>query len=274
MKHLEDLKIAYDNTVRDSANNVIQFLYGEDGIDVVNSNLLNGDASQMLFLARNYQALAYRFSIFSNYYQQGFDATSAVKYQEQLLQSKRLVTKVMNRNIYNNRENKSYLKKTSVVYARRKRCPELSWSRANMLKSWYPAEIIKIRNKENLANISFDIQYLCDHSVEKRVPLQMRIRPSAKHYHLSEYLLSTSANVKIPLLKTGVIDPVTSVLRLDQCIGSISESIIENTSKFVEKNVDGVIGDHPSDTIINPLAFQLLMNIKYLRSFSRVLLFC
>ena len=39
VKHLEDLKIAYDNTVRDSANNVIQFLYGEDGIDVTNSHI-------------------------------------------------------------------------------------------------------------------------------------------------------------------------------------------------------------------------------------------
>ncbi len=33
IKALEDLSIKYDNTVRDSYNNIIQFKYGEDGID-------------------------------------------------------------------------------------------------------------------------------------------------------------------------------------------------------------------------------------------------
>lgn len=42
VKHLETLVVAYDGTVRDTSDNsVIQFLYGEDGIDVTKSAFLN-----------------------------------------------------------------------------------------------------------------------------------------------------------------------------------------------------------------------------------------
>ena len=33
VKALEDVVVKYDGTVRDGYNNIIQFLYGEDGID-------------------------------------------------------------------------------------------------------------------------------------------------------------------------------------------------------------------------------------------------
>lgn len=34
IKNLECLKVSYDNTVRDADGSIIQFRYGEDGIDV------------------------------------------------------------------------------------------------------------------------------------------------------------------------------------------------------------------------------------------------
>ena len=40
IKHLEGLVVNYDNTVRDSDQSVIQFLYGEDGLDILKSQLL------------------------------------------------------------------------------------------------------------------------------------------------------------------------------------------------------------------------------------------
>ncbi|OON21796.1 RNA polymerase Rpb1, domain 2 [Opisthorchis viverrini] len=40
IKHLEDLSIQYDGTVRDSGNNVIQFHYGDDGVDVCQASFL------------------------------------------------------------------------------------------------------------------------------------------------------------------------------------------------------------------------------------------
>ena len=40
MKHLEELKVNYDMTVRDSSGSVVQFLYGEDGLDPTCASVL------------------------------------------------------------------------------------------------------------------------------------------------------------------------------------------------------------------------------------------
>jgi len=62
VKHLENLVVAYDYTVRDiSDNSVVQFLYGEDGLDVMNTpyltsfNILENNPAKSL--EETYQAL-------------------------------------------------------------------------------------------------------------------------------------------------------------------------------------------------------------------------
>jgi DNA-directed RNA polymerase I subunit RPA1 len=53
VKHLEGMTVHYDNTVRDSDGSLIQFLYGEDGIDVAKQKyLLDFD-----FSAKNWRSL-------------------------------------------------------------------------------------------------------------------------------------------------------------------------------------------------------------------------
>lgn len=44
IKHLEGLTVQYDQTVRDSCGKIIQFLYGEDGLDIVKSQMLKVQA--------------------------------------------------------------------------------------------------------------------------------------------------------------------------------------------------------------------------------------
>jgi DNA-directed RNA polymerase beta' subunit len=44
IKHLEGLTVNYDQTVRDSCGSVIQFLYGEDGLDIVKCQMLKEKA--------------------------------------------------------------------------------------------------------------------------------------------------------------------------------------------------------------------------------------
>jgi len=52
IKHLEGMTVQYDNTVRDSDGTLIQFLYGEDGLDVVKQkHLLDFD-----FSAKNWRS--------------------------------------------------------------------------------------------------------------------------------------------------------------------------------------------------------------------------
>ncbi|KAI9221947.1 hypothetical protein BC828DRAFT_404467 [Blastocladiella britannica] len=57
MKHLEGMRVHYDGTVRDADGSVMQFFYGEDGLDVTKQQHLN----QFRFCAENVTALNYRY---------------------------------------------------------------------------------------------------------------------------------------------------------------------------------------------------------------------
>nr|KAF6430073.1 RNA polymerase I subunit A [Molossus molossus] len=55
VKHLEGLVVQYDLTVRDSDGSVVQFLYGEDGLDIPKTQFLQ--PRQFPFLASNYEVI-------------------------------------------------------------------------------------------------------------------------------------------------------------------------------------------------------------------------
>lgn len=55
IKHLENLSVGYDHTVRDADGSVIQFAYGEDGLDVLKCQFLN--SQQLPFLDTNSDAV-------------------------------------------------------------------------------------------------------------------------------------------------------------------------------------------------------------------------
>lgn len=57
IKHLEGVKVHYDHTVRDSDSSVLQFMYGEDAIDVTKSKHLQ----EFDFSCRNHESLIQRF---------------------------------------------------------------------------------------------------------------------------------------------------------------------------------------------------------------------
>jgi DNA-directed RNA polymerase I subunit RPA1 len=61
VKHLENLKLAYDYTVRDDSHNaqIVQFLYGEDSIDVLKAAFIQ-DSDKFSFLAANYKSVLHR----------------------------------------------------------------------------------------------------------------------------------------------------------------------------------------------------------------------
>ncbi|XP_068131545.1 DNA-directed RNA polymerase I subunit RPA1 [Hyperolius riggenbachi] len=55
IKHLEGLVVQYDLTVRDSDGSVVQFLYGEDGLDVPKTQFLQ--PKQFPFICENYEVI-------------------------------------------------------------------------------------------------------------------------------------------------------------------------------------------------------------------------
>ncbi|XP_026503885.1 DNA-directed RNA polymerase I subunit RPA1 [Terrapene carolina triunguis] len=55
IKHLEGLVVQYDLSVRDSDGSVVQFLYGEDGLDIPRTQFLQ--PKQFPFIAENYEVI-------------------------------------------------------------------------------------------------------------------------------------------------------------------------------------------------------------------------
>lgn len=55
IKHLETLRVHYDHTVRSDDHSVVQFCYGEDGLDVVKQASLGSD--QLNFCSQNFASL-------------------------------------------------------------------------------------------------------------------------------------------------------------------------------------------------------------------------
>lgn len=77
IKHMEGLKVCYDQTVRDTDDSVIQFRYGEDALDVVKQKTLD----KFDFCAINYYSLANRFRVPESAYGV-LNESDAVKYRE------------------------------------------------------------------------------------------------------------------------------------------------------------------------------------------------
>jgi DNA-directed RNA polymerase I subunit RPA1 len=81
IKGMEGIKVSYDNTVRDSDGSLIQFLYGEDGLDAAKQRHLN----EFKFCAQNTQSLLRR--VTEDYTSPSLDNTlvnlaAALKYED------------------------------------------------------------------------------------------------------------------------------------------------------------------------------------------------
>ena len=53
VKHLEELHVGYDHTVRDSENAIVQLRFGEDGLDTVSQAIPNFDIVELSFCFRS-----------------------------------------------------------------------------------------------------------------------------------------------------------------------------------------------------------------------------
>lgn len=247
VKHLEELKVNYDMTVRDSASNIVQFLYGEDGLDPVSSNLLGGKSNQILFMARNNQALVHKYSLNDQFFSHGMDYETAMNTHRKLEKARKELS-----------SSSSSFSKGGVILARRKVNPEAAWSRSNIRKTWFVAEVIKCRSaKREGDEDSYDIQY-DDGSVEKRVPLTIEHESSRK----------SQPTLKIPLLRHGLPDTPMSTLRLDTNVGAVSEKAQSALQNYVRSNPDKAISDSTSDSTVTADGLELLLWVKYMRSLA------
>lgn len=258
VKHLEELRVHYDMTVRDSGSNVVQFLYGEDGLDPMSAAILGGKENQMLFIARNNQALVYKYSITRDFFSSdhgelAFEMKSAQEHHKRLEKARTLM----------NKKDTESFKKGSVILARRKKSKELMWGATTLMPAWQVATITKVRSDDD--EKLYDLEYL-DGSVEKKVPLFILVR--SKLSKDASGNAGGNKKIELHLIKTGLPDTAMSTLRLDNCIGAVSEKIQDAITNYIKSNPDDAISSSVGDTKVTSAALELLVWVKYMRSLA------
>jgi DNA-directed RNA polymerase I subunit RPA1 len=210
VKHLEELKVSYDHTVRDGEGGVVQFLYGEDGIDPTKAAHLDCESRTFQFLARNHQSLKKRYPALPG---STLDIAIADESRVKVVES----------------GSADLLTKGSLVRARKSRLGS-EWVRGAICEGWFDAKITKA-HKDGL---HFDIEYVHNGKTVKKVPRFVDF-----NYCGSKDTPADSFHCDI--IKPGVPDPILSDTsrekgkhRIGSSGGCVSERVAGLASKAMK----------------------------------------
>eukprot|EP00804_Cyclotella_cryptica_P004163 CCRYP_014543-RB/>CCRYP_014543-RB protein AED:0.08 eAED:0.08 QI:152/0.87/0.77/1/0.75/0.66/9/493/1780 len=207
IKHLEELKVSYDHTVRDGDGGVVQFVYGEDGIDPTKAAHLDCELSNFQFLARNHKSLKKRYPSLPG---STLDVANSDYLRAQELQTNSIT--LFNRG--------------SFVRARKSRTGS-DWTRGAICEGWFDATIVKRHSDGN----HFDIKYHHNGVIVEKVPRTVMFSYCGSNK-------TTAESFKCEIIKPGCPDPVLSDLtrrngsyRLGSSGACISERVANLASK-------------------------------------------
>ena len=218
IKHLEELKVSYDHTVRDGEGGVVQFVYGEDGIDPTKAAHLDCESRTFAFLARNHESLKKRYPSLPG---STLDVAEKDHVQAQKLKA----------------QSDTLFTKGSFVRARKSRMGG-QWARGAISEGWFDATIVK----QHRDGKHFDIKYHHNGVIVKKVPKSVSFSYCGSKKTPAE-------SFECQLIKPGCPDPVLSDLtrnngeyRLGSSGACISERVANLASKAAsEKEVDKAI---------------------------------
>jgi len=176
VKHLEELKVSYDGTVRDGEGGVVQFLYGEDGIDPIKAAYLGNSSSNLQFLARNYAALKKRYTALPHC-SIDLAASDAEKIEEM-------------------KESSIVFNVGSFVRARKLRIGS-RWKRGALCRGWFDAIITKTYDDDK----HYDIEYVKDKTNALHMPRVITLLGCGSRITPAETGLCT-------LIEPSVPDPI------------------------------------------------------------------
>lgn len=192
VKHLEELKVCYDYTVRNGEGGVVQFLYGEDGLDPTKASYLDCSEKSFVYMARNCESL---------------------KRGQTPLPNPSIVTATNDE-----RRSKAVSKRGSqtdllqvgdFVLARRLRVGT-EWDRGTLCEGWHDATILKIGKRKR-----YNLKYMKDGHIEKNVPLEVEFTPNG------------SLSNTCVLIKAAAPDPVISSSRPGHRLGTNGTCVSE-----------------------------------------------
>eukprot|EP00535_Pseudo-nitzschia_heimii_P007277 CAMPEP_0197177440 /NCGR_PEP_ID=MMETSP1423-20130617/3038_1 /TAXON_ID=476441 /ORGANISM="Pseudo-nitzschia heimii, Strain UNC1101" /LENGTH=1717 /DNA_ID=CAMNT_0042626981 /DNA_START=139 /DNA_END=5289 /DNA_ORIENTATION=+ len=204
VKHLEELKVNYDYTVRNGEGGVVQFLYGEDGLDPTKASYLDCSDKSFTFMARNFASL-----------KKGRTTLPET--------SLKIAAKDATRSEQLKKNPEKSLRVGDFVLARKLRVGS-KWVRGAICEGWFDATIIKRHKKEN----KFDIKYIKSGQQVKKVPCEVEFSRNGT-------ICSTCV-----ILKAATPDPVLNLAKGNRRIGTsgacVSERIAHEASKIMLEN--------------------------------------
>jgi len=195
VKHLEEVKVCYDYTVRNGEGGVLQFLYGEDGLDPTMAPFLDCSETSFAYMAHNNQSL-----------ERGQTPLPGATIEVAASDAKRYAA-------LSNKSSQSetkLLEEGDFVYARRLRFGS-KWVRGALCEGWFGAMIIK----KSKGGKFFDIQYMNDQHVESNVPVQV------------DFERKSAASTVCTLIVPGAPDPVLSSFDNSHRLGTSGACVSE-----------------------------------------------
>ena len=251
IKHLEDLVVQYDYSVRNSDGMVIQTLYGDDGIDVSKVKYLTGKPAQLDFLARNSNMLVYKYGLTENFFQDtGLDSEKAAVLHAEVRQAREEM-KAYSKKLSEGEE--FVFSKSSVVEARR-RVNKGEWVIGNISDQFYPAVITKVHSK---SGVSYDLVFSDTKKKEKRVP---------------RTVFDSEEGIEVELVRLRLPDPVNWQLNVCRNIGAVNEKYQEALDKYRALREDrsnsseGKSNNGENGEEVDNGGLEMLFWMKYMRS--------
>jgi DNA-directed RNA polymerase I subunit RPA1 len=198
VKHLEELKVCYDYTVRNGEGGVVQFLYGEDGLDPTKASYLDCSETSFVFMARNQESLSRGQTALPNasiaLAQKDFERSEAIK-----------------------RDGKKNLFQVGdFVRARRLRVGS-KWVRGALCEGWHDATILRKGTKSKY----FDLKYLKDGHTTKNVPVEV-------DFAHAKYVSSICV-----MINDAAADPIVSSSRGSHRLGTSGGCVSERLAGAV-----------------------------------------
>ncbi|CAH0473375.1 unnamed protein product [Peronospora belbahrii] len=276
IKHLEDLQVGYDHTVRNSDGNVVQFLYGEDGIDPVQSAMLSGNDAQFDFQAMNHRSISHKYGINARFFE---------KTKLDIMKPLQLHKEICAAKDSDFTSTSSVLKLGMKIMARRLKHGETKWKCGHIEIGFHAAEIVAVAGEtEDPRECTYDIRYLDTGLKAFSVPrtTKFKTRKPAN--------ATRAMSGRVVIIKVSLEDPVMQSLPLNEHVGLISERIQDKLRQYNERNPSKCLqlmkkkkskkskkskraAENEIDRevmqskhAVGPDAFQLLVWVNYLRS--------
>jgi DNA-directed RNA polymerase I subunit RPA1 len=209
IKHLEELKICYDYTVRNSEGSVVQFVYGEDGLDPTKASYLDCTSKSFEYMARN---------------------IDSIKRHNPALPHSTIEIAAQNASVCQHIIDGTVgsLKAGDRVLARRLRTGT-EWKRGTLCRGWQEAFVTKVHKHGKIV----DLKYTKDDKIVEGIPIEIDMGLCGSEE-------TPAASSLAVLVKVAVADPIVSSNSHGHRLGSsgacVSEKIALSAKQAMAKH--------------------------------------